>query len=257
VKNLKKIENFVNEGVNDPGILKAFFMAGGPGSGKSFVASELFGFPKEAMGSVSYRTGLKLVNNDNAFEAGLKKYGLSAGELANYAKDEEKWAEVMKIRDNAKGLTKRLQDNYISGRLGQVIDGTGKNFNKIRGHREMYQDFGYDTYMVFVNTSLEVALERNRNRERRLPDTIVEKMWKEVQDNLGKFSRLFGKLNMIIVDNSSYEDSEKILNHIEKEISRRVNSPIKNYLGLRWIEDQRNPDKNQPMGYKKKAGRLR
>ena len=215
MKNLTTYESFLEEGVNDPGILKAFFMAGGPGSGKSFVASEIFGFPKEAVGSVSYRTGLKLVNNDNAFEAGLKKYGLSAGELANYAKDEEKWAEVMKIRDNAKGLTKRLQDNYIAGRLGQVIDGTGKNFNKIRGHREMYQDFGYDTYMVFVNTSLEIALERNRARERRLPDGIVEKMWKEVQDNLGKFSRLFGKQNMIIVDNSSYEDSEKILSHIE------------------------------------------
>jgi predicted kinase len=257
VKNLTTYESFLEEGVNDPGILKAFFMAGGPGSGKSFVAAEIFGFPKEAVSSVSYRTGLKLVNNDNAFEAGLKKYGLSAGELANYAKDEEKWAEVMKIRDNAKGLTKRMQDNYINGRLGQVIDGTGKNFNKIKGHREMYQDFGYDTYMVFVNTSLEIALERNRMRERRLPDGIVEKMWKEVQDNLGKFSRLFGKQNMIIVDNSSYEDSEKILSHIEKEITRRVNMPIKNYLGLRWIEDQRNPDKNQPMGYKKKAGNRR
>jgi predicted kinase len=257
VKNLDTFNDFINEGVNDPGILKAFFMAGGPGSGKSFVAAEIFGFPKEAVSSVSYRTGLKLVNNDNAFEAGLKKYGLSAGELANYAKDEEKLAEVMKIRDKSKGLTKRMQDNYISGRLGQVIDGTGKNFNKIRGHREMYQDFGYDTYMVFVNTSLEIALERNRTRERRLPDTIVEKMWKEVQDNLGKFSRLFGKQNMIIVDNSSYEDSAKILAHIEKEISRRVKLPVKNYLGLRWIEDQRNPDKNQPMGYKKKAGQRR
>ena len=257
MKNLDTFNDFINEGVNDPGILKAFFMAGGPGSGKSFVAAEIFGFPKEAVSSVSYRTGLKLVNNDNAFEAGLKKYGLSAGELANYAKDEEKWAEVMKIRDKSKGLTKRMQDNYISGRLGQVIDGTGKNFNKIRGHREMYQDFGYDTYMVFVNTSLEIALERNRTRERRLPDTIVEKMWKEVKDNLGKFSRLFGKQNMIIVDNSSYEDSAKILAHIEKEISRRVKLPVKNYLGLRWIEDQRNPDKNQPMGYKKKAGQRR
>jgi hypothetical protein len=62
---------------------------------------------------------------------------------------------------------------------------------------------------------------------------------------------------MIIVDNSSYEDSAKILAHIEKEISRRVKLPVKNYLGLRWIEDQRNPDKNQPMGYKKKAGQRR
>lgn len=254
MKNLNKISDFLNEGVNDPGILKAFFMAGGPGSGKSYVATEIFGFPKGSIGSVSYSTGLKLVNNDNAFEKGLKKYGLSPSELANYAKDVEKWSQVMTIRDKAKGITKRLQDNYIAGRLGQVIDGTGKNFDKIKGHRQLYQDLGYDTYMVFVNTSLEVALERNRNRERKLPDAIVEKMWKEVQDNLGKFSRLFGKQNMIIVDNSSYDDSEKILSQIEKEIRRRVNKPIKNYLGKRWIEDQKNIGKNQPAGFSKKAG---
>jgi predicted kinase len=247
MKYIKLFENKIEEGVHDPGILKAFFMAGGPGSGKSFVASELFGFPKQAIGSVSYRTGLKLVNNDNAFENYLKKAGLSAGKLADYAKDEDKWAEVMVIRDKAKGITKRLQDNYINGRLGQVIDGTGKNFDKIKGHRSLYQDFGYDTYMVFVNTTLEIALERNQMRERVLPDKIVEKMWKEVQANLGKFSRLFGKQNMIIVDNSSYEDSEKILNHIEKEIMRRVNNPIKNYLGKRWIEEQTTlRDKNRP-----------
>ena len=247
MKYIKLFENKIEEGVHDPGILKAFFMAGGPGSGKSFVASELFGFPKGVMGSVSYSTGLKLVNNDNAFENYLKKAGLSAGKLADYAKDEDKWAEVMVIRDKAKGITKRLQDNYINGRLGQVIDGTGKNFDKIKGHRSLYQDFGYDTYMVFVNTTLEIALERNQMRERVLPDKIVEKMWKEVQANLGKFSRLFGKQNMIIVDNSSYEDSEKILNHIEKEIMRRVNNPIKNYLGKRWIEEQTTSrDKNRP-----------
>jgi predicted kinase len=247
MKYIKLFENKIEEGVHDPGILKAFFMAGGPGSGKSFVASELFGFPKGVMGSVSYSTGLKLVNNDNAFENYLKKAGLSAGKLADYAKDEDKWAEVMVIRDKAKGITKRLQDNYINGRLGQVIDGTGKNFDKIKGHRSLYQDFGYDTYMVFVNTTLEIALERNQMRERVLPDAIVEKMWKEVQANLGKFSRLFGKQNMIIVDNSSYEDSEKILNHIEKEIMRRVNNPIKNYLGKRWIEEQTTSrDKNRP-----------
>jgi len=236
MKYIKVFENNIEEGVNDPGILKAFFMAGGPGSGKSFVASELFGFPKGIMGSVSYSTGLKLVNNDNAFENYLKKAGLSAGKLADYAKDEEKWAEVMTIRDKAKGITKRMQDNYLGGRLGQVIDGTGKNFDKIKGHKTLYQDFGYDTYMVFVNTTLEIALERNQMRERVLPDAIVEKMWKEVQSNLGKFSRLFGKLNMIIVDNSSYDDSAKILSHIEKEIRRRVEMPVQNYLGKIWIK---------------------
>ena len=35
----------IEEGVNDPGIFKGIFLAGGPGSGKSYVASQLFGIP--------------------------------------------------------------------------------------------------------------------------------------------------------------------------------------------------------------------
>ncbi len=226
----------LNEGVYDPGILKAFFMAGGPGSGKSYVATEIFDFPKGAVSSVSYATGLKLVNNDNAFEKGLKDAGYSPSDLAKLAKNPEEWSKVMAIRDKAKNATRRMQNNYIGGRLGQVIDGTGKNFDKIKGHRRLYQDLGYDTYMVFVNTSLEIALERNQMRERKLEDSMVEKMWKDVQDNLGKFQKLFGADRMLIVDNSEYGGN--ILQQIEKQVSKHLNKPIKNPLGKRWIQDQ-------------------
>jgi len=34
---MKSFYSFLEEGVNDPAIFKAVFMAGGPGSGKSFV----------------------------------------------------------------------------------------------------------------------------------------------------------------------------------------------------------------------------
>ena len=44
---LKKQEENINEGVNDPGILKAVFLAGGPGSGKTYVTRGLFGIPKK------------------------------------------------------------------------------------------------------------------------------------------------------------------------------------------------------------------
>ena len=40
-----KLGDLFNEGVNDPGIFKAVFLAGGPGSGKSFVGSEIFAIP--------------------------------------------------------------------------------------------------------------------------------------------------------------------------------------------------------------------
>jgi hypothetical protein len=37
----------IKEGVYDPGIFKAVFLAGGPGSGKTYVAGGLFGIPKK------------------------------------------------------------------------------------------------------------------------------------------------------------------------------------------------------------------
>ena len=243
-----KESEMIEEGINDPGILKAFFMAGGPGSGKSFVANELFGFPKGSISSVSYATGLKLVNNDNAFEKAMKDAGLDISKLADYAKDRKMWGEiVMPLRDKAKNLTRRMQNNYIGGRLGQVIDGTGKDFDKIKGHRRLYQDMGYDTYMVFVNTSKEVALERNRMRDRKLGDHMVELMWEAVQQNLGRFQELFGTDKMIIVDNSSYDNAE-LLDQIEKEINKRLKKPVQNPIGKHWLRanDPKNRDRNKP-----------
>ena len=54
---IKSFTQQINEGLYDPGIFKAFFLAGGPGSGKTFVASSAFA-----------GSGLKVVNSDIAFE---------------------------------------------------------------------------------------------------------------------------------------------------------------------------------------------
>ena len=54
----------LDEGVNDPGIFKAIILAGGPGSGKSYVAKGLFGIPEKI--NVS-KYGLKMVNQDQEY----------------------------------------------------------------------------------------------------------------------------------------------------------------------------------------------
>ena len=68
-----KLADIINEGVEDAGIFKAIFLAGGPGSGKSYVAQQIFGIPKNIGVSMPY--GLKTVNSDTEFEFLLKKYG--------------------------------------------------------------------------------------------------------------------------------------------------------------------------------------
>ena len=107
------------------------------------------------------------------------------------------------IRGRAKALTKRQQAGYIQGRLGLLIDGTGKDYAKIKKMSDSLKNIGYDTYMMFVNTSLDTAQQRNMMRERKLEPDEVAEMWKAVQSNMGKFQRYFGRENFILIDNNN------------------------------------------------------
>jgi tRNA uridine 5-carbamoylmethylation protein Kti12 len=222
-----KLIDILNEGVYDPGIFKAVFTAGGPGSGKSYTASNLFGMP-EKMPFVSAK-GLKGVNSDSAFETYLDKANLSH-DVKSLNPDE--YEKAMDLRNQAKRVTAKRMHSYINSKLGMLIDGTGKNYEKISNMKRQLQKQGYDCYMVFVNTSLEVALERNNNRARKLPKDLVVKSHAAVTNNLGKFQGLFGASNMLVVDNSEYKDFER---HVVKAANRFVNKPVKNTIAKKWI----------------------
>jgi hypothetical protein len=229
----------ITEGVDDPGILKCVFMAGGPGSGKSYTAKEIFGVGKEYTNSFS-ASGLKVVNSDTAFEKGLKDNGIDPKDLARIEKEEpELWDKITRdpggIRSQAKQLTQKQQLFYEAGRLGMIIDGTGDDFGKIKKKFEHAKSLGYDCYMVFVNTSLEVALERNKKRDRTLPENLVTQIWKDCQENLGKFQGLFGG-NMTIVDNTVYKPID---NQVQKAIDAFIRKPIYNPIGKKWISNAR------------------
>jgi predicted kinase len=208
----------LTEGVYDPGIFKAFFLAGGPGSGKSFVVKQT--------GAVA--GGLKLVNSDDAFEAGLKKAGLSFKMPDSEAEPRDK------VRARAKAITKQREKNYIEGRLGMVIDGTGKDYDKIAKQVAMLRGLGYDCYMIFVDTTLDVAKERNLKRERSVPEEIVVDSWNEVQANKGKFQSLFGRRRFMIVDNSEY--NEDVLKKSYKHVTNHIRDKVKNPTARQWIE---------------------
>lgn len=238
------LEQMIVEGVDDPGILKCVFMAGGPGSGKSFTAMEIFGIDKKLKSSFS-TFGLKSVNSDSAFEAGLKKNGIDPRDLARIEKEEpELWDKITKtpggIRDKAKQLTAKQKQFYEAGRLGMIIDGTGHEYSKIQKNKKYAESLGYDTYMVFVNTSLEVAKERNLKRDRVLPDDLLEKSWSDVQNNLGKFQNLFGG-NFRIVDNTVYRPIAK---EVQKAVNTFIRKPVYNKIGQKWIDTARALKKN-------------
>ena len=205
----------LQEGVYDPNILKACFMAGGPGSGKSYVVQRTTG-----------GLGLKVVNSDEIFEKKLKAAGLSLKMPDN----EQSMRDP--IRDKSKVLTKKRKEGYLEGRLGLVIDGTGHDYEKIAYQARQLEELGYDTFMIFVNTSLDIALQRNAERKRSVPESIVIKSWNDVQKNIGKFQNYF-RGNFVIVDNNSKD--EDIMGMAIKRVRALARKKLQNGRGKAWI----------------------
>lgn len=209
----------LQEGVYDPNIFKAIFLAGGPGSGKSYVV-------KRTTGGL----GMKIVNSDDIYEKMLKDAGLETTPEDIYSD------QGQEIRVKAKATTKRMQDNFLAGRLGVIIDGTGKDYEKIAAQARALQQLGYETHMIFVNTSLDTAQERNRQRKRTLPEDEVEMMWKQVQSNIGKFQQFFGNKNFIVVDNN--DAGEDVFKKVWKRVSGLVKRKVNNHIANQWIANE-------------------
>lgn len=232
------IANLVIEGIYDPGILKCVFMAGGPGSGKSYTAGEIFGGSsiKDAANQASTALGLRIINSDPAFEMYLKKAGVSPSDLSGLPDDEFK--ALTEPADSPRGKASKMKKSQQKvteiGRLGMIIDGTGDDFGKIIKKKEAVEALGYDTMMVFVNTTLEMAQERNINRDRKLPADLVESIWTSVQENLEKYQSLFS--NFQIIDNTEYAWSESEQKAASAAV-RFVKSPIQNAVGRQWVQD--------------------
>ena len=246
-----KLKDLIMEGARDPGIFKAVFLAGGPGSGKSYVAGKLFGIPDKI--NVS-KTGLKMVNQDSELELLLKKYygttdldvmpdelfqdltGVDRnGDEVNY--------DTSGLRKFAKSLSQERLRLYTEGRLGVIIDGTGHKYDSVAKKRKDLIKLGYDTYMVFVNTSMAVALQRNEERARVVPEKIVKQSWLDVQSNLAFFQGLFGGSNFLIVDNNKFLDAETAQKRFKmlvgKGIDKFLKKPIKSKVGKAWLRKEK------------------
>ena len=234
----EEIENVMFEGVYDPGVLKAVFLAGGPGSGKSTVGNALFGVTKAGFSM----EGLKNVNSDKFFEFLLKKGGFSS-DLASLSPEEfEKITQgAGSPRMRAKEMFKKSYAVYLNGRLGLLIDSTGDDAQKIiRQSEELKNEFGYDTSMVFVNTPLEKALERNNNRDRKLPASLVEEIWNAAQAAKKEYERYFGSSFVEVINDKDSAPGQPIIidNKVEKFARSFMRQPVINSVGKEWMKQQ-------------------
>lgn len=201
------LRTVLDEGVDDPHIFKAIFLAGGPGSGKSTVARQLLGW-----------TGLRTIDVDKFHDLFQAKQ--RAGTYDDF------W-RLAQIRSDA----------WLDGRLGIIFDGTGRNVDSVTRAKTRLESLGYDTAMIFVNTDLQTARQRVIDREkqtgRHVPDDMVVTSWKSAQQNLGLFQSLFNQ-QFFIVDNSSTPNTSSV----ERWVRRFLATPPRNPIALTWIRER-------------------
>ena len=196
--------NEITEGPHDPYTHKAIFFAGSPGAGKTYVSRKLAG----VFG------GLKQVNMDIIFKHLMTKNNLS------WKMPPEEEPEREKQRQRSKELVAKQQQRYTDNGLGLLIDSTGRIYDTIAKIKQELEDKKYATTMIFVNTDLQTALRRNKDRERTLPDKLIHKNFSVVEQNLGQFQRLFNDVHIVNNSDSAQNTLPRQIEQVEKDIRK-------------------------------------
>jgi len=111
-----------------------------------------------------------------------------------------------RMRQRSKNIAGKVQQTYQKSNLGMIIDTTGRSYRRIDDTKKELEQQGYDTAMVFVNADIQTQLMRNKQRERQVPEKVILDNSKLINQNLGKYQRLFGN-NFFIIDNSNKNQS--------------------------------------------------
>lgn len=231
---LEQCAQAMSEGIYDPAIFKAIFTAGGPGSGKSFITNQVTG-----------GLGFKIINSDDAFELYMRRTGKSlklAGSTDDYTPIRNRAVTTTASKFQA-AINPKSNLATAEGRLGLILDGTGADMGKLLMKKRRLEKVGYDTYMLFINTTLETALARNRSRERTLDDKIVIDKWNEVQANLPMFKTLFKKQDgierFILINNDApIENQKELLHKIYVAFMKIAKKPLQNPIAVDWVQQE-------------------
>ena len=210
-------KQFINESINDKGILKAIFVVGLPGSGKSYTVSRL----KGAVSPV-------VVNTDKAAEFLSRKFKKDITSST--------WAD---FKDTTQRITKQQLAHYVNGMLPLFVDGTSNDVSNILQRIGMLESLGYDVGVVFVSSDLDTAIRRANERAEKIGRHVDEDFIRYVHaqneenraylKNKVAFFRDIDNNNDGILDDSDFDKAFKLTQSF-------FASPVENPVGKRILE---------------------
>ena len=206
----------------------AIFMVGGPGSGKSSIVKGLDLIEK----------GYRYVNQDPYLEKYIKEAGLPTDEKTY---DKEQRSIRAKLGWKARKEAEADLERFTAGKESMIIDGTGASYKATTKKIKALEAAGFEVHMIFVNTSKDVAVKRNRARaERSLADFIVTKTWDNVQESAKQYREDYpGKFYEINTDELRYGQSlpsefvntvDNGLNDSQRKLSVSLSEELNNMI---------------------------
>ena len=153
---------------------KAIFVTGGPGSGKDVIIREILS-----------NVDITEVNHMQAY---------------NYLADKKRLFEKS---NDFRRETIRTHQPFI-------INAPADDIERISYIKEELEEFGYNTLMIFVNTTDNVSKNRNEKLSRMMFESVRHAKWTNSQNNKTEYKEKFD--NFIQIDNN------QTMEHIEEEI---------------------------------------
>ena len=169
---------------------------------------------------------LKVVKSDDTFTDMIEKEDSSLDFLLN-CQDEISATKTVVNRN-----TDNQESNYLERRLGIMIDASDRTHEQIIQQARGLRSLGYDTYSIFINSSLGTVKKRYLKENKTVPEEALFRSWTGIQQYMGRLYMSF-KGNMDFVDNNNPDDDE--YSRVSEIIEEMLGNPIRNYRVNTWI----------------------
>ena len=92
-------------------------------------------------------------------------------------------------------LRSMLRARLLARRPSNYLDATNLSAHERRSWIKLAHDFGYEVHAVFFDVPPEVCMERNRRRERNVPEDVMQRMAAKLRPP--KFEEGFAKITVV------------------------------------------------------------
>ena len=128
-----------------------------------------------------------------------------------------------------------FESEHIKKRLPVIINGPAEDLNSISSIKQILESLGYDTMMVFVDTTNQASQERNQKLSRMMVESVRESKWNTAQENKNLFHNMFE--SFIHFDNSGDIDSiEEDITRTYQNINIFLDEQSTEYLSYDWFK---------------------